>query len=95
MLWRSNIVGAGPLYRCSRLENPWTYSAMDAVARKLWTQADDGNRWRWVDAASPAWPWHWGLQFSDGIHYGRYMQRYAKDTTVDRMTAALWWNQMG
>jgi hypothetical protein len=97
LLWRSNIVGAGPLYRCSRLENPWVYEAMDDAARDSLfdtAQRETTSGFAFLDAADACRAFHWTLDFSDGIHYGRYMPRYAKDTVVDRLAAVMWWNTM-
>jgi hypothetical protein len=97
LLWRSNIVGAGPLYRCSRLENPWVYEAMDDAARDSLfdtAQRETTSGFAFLDAADACRAFHWTLDFSDGIHYGRYMPRYAKDTVVDRLAAVMWWNIM-
>lgn len=106
-LWRSNVVGAGPLYACSRMENPVRYAAMDSAALRALNdsfvehqqkQSSSSSSRTTIDpffflsAKDLTHAFHSGLRHSDGIHYGRYMERYGKVYYVDIMSAVVWWN---
>lgn len=73
LFWRGNVDGAGEGYRCSRVENPWRYEAMNRASREVLSgsSVNDKERFQYIDAFDVTFPLHWNFTFGDGIHYGR------------------------